>query len=1029
MIFITGNFSLSQYPLDDPSCGEDSPQENSSLHEEALTSVITEVSKDFISGNFSPGKYPAIESDSSDGDHHLDGHFGAVYARYPETAAGMSDCDWNPYGTDNDNETPRSSSSESESKKAQPINTTSSIKQKEIEIRIPTGSIMNGDLVRVSSIPNPSGTRDFVRIPNNTKGNGDPIGESKFQTASRDFARVPFDAHSKQAGNENNIIHDKTDQIPYIQNSSSKSETVNRDPVPSLRSQLNIRSDSYTMYSPDKELIVDKAASEKTSTTSTLLGSRDRTCLQTGNQYIPSSHREMYNQLSDDKESSVKIPKDVTRQNMENNLAERKVNLVSEHSSSTIVPESLHTQVTTETGFSSSSADPSRREVNGRYDSSSSSQTLQSRSIDPSRREVDGRYNASSGSSSQILQARSLDLPRREVDGRCGSSSSSQASQANYIPVAERSKLLGLPEDYLNPPKPSSSTDFAVPRVTDIPLLSRVQIPEKDTLSSSSNGKSESMSMRVSKLLEEASQLGTTLHHHLYSREALGLDGEREPTVLRSYSPMRRSDNLGEKSTERSLTPGSGLLKSGEQSIRSSLGEEVAKLMVPTDNGKLQNLSDIPSNLNNVPLNIDNVPSNEEQMNAISSQTYPSLATATVGGGPGSTDSQESGDSLSQRVKKILSDTAYVDHMRSGQGKIESGITTTQNNFDYSRLHRDLQDIQNSLEPVVEYNRESATSPDISKTSDKSVESTKSHKLLWDHGADLGYDDSLGGRFMGTMKTDTEAECESTFSGKGYNGLSDTLELVGKSRKDTTEVVSDQVESDVDEKSMMILAPDVEEIIRRYQTEKHDPEPLLEVGDNSGLASRVMKILSQEPPRKQARGILESARQEEREMIEKMTDKPPKLDSSVDSQASTNSSFVIHDKDVRKQLEWSEMSGIDKSVNSSYLSGIKTQPFSALGNAKTFLSSQLAKNADRTFNHSIDLKTPYRHVIDCYPLYGVERTRGAAEIDQFGRTEPDGVKEAWPDNASGQDIPTEQLLGATRYDQFDFFCIYTCIYI
>jgi hypothetical protein len=44
---------------------------------------------------------------------------------------------------------------------------------------------------------------------------------------------------------------------------------------------------------------------------------------------------------------------------------------------------------------------------------------------------------------------------------------------------------------------------------------------------------------------------------------------------------MRRSDNLGEKSTERSLTPGSGLLKSGEQSIRSSLGEEVAKLMVP----------------------------------------------------------------------------------------------------------------------------------------------------------------------------------------------------------------------------------------------------------------------------------------------------------------------------------------------------------------------------------------------------------------------------------------------------------------
>ncbi|XP_076105248.1 uncharacterized protein LOC143073519 isoform X5 [Mytilus galloprovincialis] len=961
-----GNLSLSQYPLDDPSCGEESPQENNSLHEEALTSAITEVSKDFISGNFSPGKYPPVESDSSDGDHHLDGHTGAVYARYPESATGMSDCEWNPYGTDNDNETPRSSASDSEFRNIQAFTATSSMRQKDPEIRIPTGSMNNGDLNRM--ISNPTVTRDFVRIPTDTI-NEDKTRDTNAEDINRDFMRISIDKDgiptmSSLEGrqfnrNENPSTSDKREQVPYRpagisksdgQQSQTNKETSNVLPA-SRRLAADIVKDSYAMYSPEKEFGARSSEkTDKTSTTSsTLLGSGDRTFQLTANQYIPGSHREMYgtqsyNQLSRNTEL---MPKAST--------SEIKGNVLSGSSSTTIVPDS---QDTVETLVSSSMS--------------------------------------------------SVDTARRESASKYGSSSSSKPSDAPYVPVGDRAKLLGLPEDFLDQPKPTASSDFAVPRITDLPLLSRVQIPEKDT-DSPSNSKQESMSQRVSKLLEDASHLGTTLHHHLYSREALGLEGDREPTVLRSYSPLRKSDNFVQKSTERSQ--GSALLtKSGEQSVRSSLGDEVAKLMTKSNEGTVNDITNVPSNSSYVPLKINTIPSSET-MNVISAQTYPSLSIAAVGGGPGSTDSQESADSLSQRVKKILSDTAYADRNRQSTAAPGGSVPT---NFDYSRLQRDLQEIQSNLDPGIDYNmRISNPSPDFSKASDKSTESSKAHKLLWDHGADLGYDDSLSGRFFGTMKTDTETECDSTYSGKGYNGLSDTLELVNKPQKDTAEVVSDQVESDFEDRSLKV-APDVEEIIRRYQTEK--PDKLMDSGDSSGLASKVMKILSQEPPRKQAISILKSAKQEEREMIKRMADKP-KLDTSYDSsQESTNSSFVIQDKDVRKQLEWSQMSGIDKSINNSYLSGLKTEPFSALGNAKTFLSSQLAKNADRTFNHSIDIKTPYRHVLDCYPVYGVERTRGAAEVDQFGRTEPDGVKEAWADGASSQEVPAELLFGATSSD-------------
>lgn len=98
--------SLQEYPIDT------SPrfcETDHSGYDEALSSAIAEVSKDFTSGTLS--MQPLISEDNDDSHTSSDNdllHRGAAYARYPETAAGLSDSDWNPYVTESDtNMSPR----------------------------------------------------------------------------------------------------------------------------------------------------------------------------------------------------------------------------------------------------------------------------------------------------------------------------------------------------------------------------------------------------------------------------------------------------------------------------------------------------------------------------------------------------------------------------------------------------------------------------------------------------------------------------------------------------------------------------------------------------------------------------------------------------------------------------------------------------------------------------------------------------------------------------------------------------------
>lgn len=844
---LAGNLSLSQYAIGGDQSEDDSPHH--SAPEEFLTSAISEVSKDFISGNFSPSKYPGAsgESDSlSDGDNP--GHVsGAVYARYPESATGLSDCEWNPYATESDNNyTPRSNVSESATVPTA-ITTTASMTDSE------------------------------------TLRKGDKLDEIYAQQLSRN---VPDrNRHSPSSPSATDSGHGSV-------KSSYREEELN----------FLQPSASYVLYSSE-------------------------------------------NKSGQPKERLPAVEKD------------------------SITAEQLRS------GQSKAS------ETN-----SGTKQKLYSRP-EPL------------GQTDECLYAKrtSSQDPAPVHESRKGSESRKNNTR-EYLPVDERDRLLSN----LHTENPT------IKRLSDPGVKSEAATSSlKERLSDgglSQSGGEDGLSQRVAKLLSSANELGSSLHQSLYNKEALGLD-DRENFPKYKFSPVRSqyhglsspSPTLGNSGQE-DLTRSAKSMTS-DVSLRSSLGEEVAKLLARTEYA------------NGVRPDEDVSAASEP-----SSKTFKPIPMETNSGAEmdsrrkeakehtrhGSEDSQKSEDSLDRKVKEILQRTSYVETKELPRREESAAL-------DYSRLQRDLQEIQNSL--PVHLNHESSMDAsgdrealrDSLKISEKSfVSETESRsggkKLLWDHGADLGYDDS--GRFQGTLKSDTETvegspgTVDKSFesSGKSSQRSNDDTEKGG----DTSDVVSDQLEVEIDEIRISNVATDVEEIIAKYQ-KKRGPssmEPQFEE-DTSGLASRVFNILTNEHPQKQATGILENVVKEERKLIDKMADLP-RMDSSYHGYdlASADSSFAPKDTDIRKQLEWSQMSSLDYGhLDKTALSEMSFKtglPFSALGNAKTFLSSQLQKMSEQTFNHSIELRTPNRNVLECYTLYGAERNRGGPQKEAWPPTENQG---------------------------------------
>lgn len=199
---------------------------------------------------------------------------------------------------------------------------------------------------------------------------------------------------------------------------------------------------------------------------------------------------------------------------------------------------------------------------------------------------------------------------------------------------------------------------------------------------------------------------------------------------------------------------------------------------------------------------------------------------------------------------------------------------------------------------------------------------------------------------------------------------------------DISDVVFDQLEVEIDEIRISNVVIDVEEIIVKYQKKRgfFSMEFQFEE-DISGFVSRVFNILINEYFQKQVIGILENVVKEERKFIDKMVDLF-RMDFSYYGYdfVLVDSSFVFKDIDIRKQLEWFQMSSLDYGyfdkivlLEMFFKIGLF---FSVLGNVKIFLFLQFQKMFEQIFNYSIELRILNRNVLECYILYGVERNRG-----------------------------------------------------
>ncbi|XP_060076565.1 uncharacterized protein LOC132556190 [Ylistrum balloti] len=919
-----GNLSLSQYPLDDKS-GYDLVHDGGSVNGEALSTAITEVSKDFISGNFSPMRCTMESGDSdsnSDGDHKgpAGDPRGAVYANYPESATGMSDVEWNPYESDyNPEPTPRSADGEGPARN--PILDTMA------SVNAHRGKDSGYNTTQtVSTLSSGLPNNDCATIAKSGSDTGSGEDSDKTSGSSQPTTQQFYAIFSDQS-------RDGGMQVPGVQGFEGQRLTRrdSGEALPEFRSESG--------------------------------------------------------------ERKSQMPTLVLRRSVEND---------------------------------NNSDDNVHRSQGSDLKSFQASSTSDSRMVDIKRGDSD------------------LNDAPKQSSSASDSKKGSKIRDVAYVPVLDREWLIGQPAGNPEP----RETENIVQSGSSANVHQQITADTATTTHGTEPLSCTDMSQRVAKLLDDASSLGATLHKQLYNRESLGLgEGDHHqkdgpsleprlqgakdrplPCSLESRPPPppydvvqaeRKIDEVKENLENQSRSLGSlgsnaENLSKSEQSMTSSLGEEVAKLLVKGDSTGTGSLKlDLKSVTEERDLSNESAAELESLQRYYRQERETERLLEETRARLNSDRSTDSADSLGQRVQNVLAKTAYVEKMQyppleqaRHTDKAYSGVQNPAH-IDYSLLQRDLQDIQNSLNQQVgeeAYNSHAPRSrgADMDRSGESfssNPESARNRKLLWDHAADFGINVSGAGVFLGTMKNDTETETDTlglTALGESRPNTDDERPSPEQGRR-KVDIVGDQLdsESELDNGQPRTLAPDVEEIIRKYQAKNEEKDAL----DNSGLASRVFTILTKEPPQKQVFGILEEAMQQERVMMERIANRP-KMDSSYDSYESPNGSFIVRDRDIKKQLEWSQMSSLNGSMHPdkttaselSFLKGGKHAPFNALGNAEKYLSSQIQKTTDRTFDHSINLRTPYRQVIDCYPVYR----------DNQRQADPGVPREAWPDQGESR---------------------------
>lgn len=1032
---------------------------HNSPQNEAISSAIMEVSGELMLGKFSSQKQQSggsESSDISDDDRGRAMSRGSI-AKYPESSTGLSDNDWNPYATESDtNQTPRSPRSNNSDDQSR-------------------GGYVSKATFNIGGAGKQKETVSSNKVRENIEGRNSGNGSDRL-----DILRFVMDGDKAQEMNTGSGRFSEDSTTDTFVRESVESRTETGSGTVSGRPSSDFDRDVYVRES------VDSARSIHS----------DGTGAQSGRQSV---------------ESGRSSRSDVSAESGQQSERSQKSD------QSHVSAQSKHSEKSTgRSGGSDRSdrLDQLNDAAGGNIKNLIEFESAQRyRAVDSQgTSEEDGLSGPKQSESTGDIVARTRLSARVESYGSPIRSARSPEhsptivrNAGGYVSVAERERLLSDSPELTNllPRFTAELQSEQRPRLVDNQSeVSRPTASQKVSHSISERSPSEASMRRVTDLFEETKR---------QAREAVAVQrpdpsGSEERFPLRERMTISKHDDSF-KQQDRSTGSDGRLEKSRDsEAARSMNSEEVARVLgrchVEEETIQPQRKNEnANSRLISAFDNVDNVRQGRgQELNSVRRN----VAT-----------SDEESEEISQRVQALL---ARTDQFSAKTGTItrpRGDPEYVPNTIDYSRLQRDLQEIQDSLHDVpvpvandsMYLQRRDRAETDVTDKSHrdeymKSLEVTRTtvggrdsgiseygresgvseygKKLVWDYGADLQYEKGYGGQFIGkTLSKDAALqrgrESADTLTSRTSPEMADDTDVditsVQRSRPisqtDLTraEKIVDQVMS---RRAEGDLKESVEDIIARYRNERRDlfdrlqapPEPsiaqtsrldqvprqtneskkavsvlkdpsialsvLTPTGDASqpkngkkqpglaervykilrdeeteesdnpderGMAKKVYKILASDRPDDQVNGILAKTMAEENEALKQLVSKP-KEDSSLEESAlnETADSYDLGDQDVKKQLEYSLFSSPGKGDRSELaaLREVTSAPYSALSNAKSLLSSQLQKMTMRNFDKSVELRTPYRQTIDCYPVYGVERR--AASERQTDQLEP---REAW----------------------------------
>ena len=375
------------------------------------------------------------------------------------------------------------------------------------------------------------------------------------------------------------------------------------------------------------------------------------------------------------------------------------------------------------------------------------------------------------------------------------------------------------------------------------------------------------------------------------------------------------------------------------------------------------------------------------------------------------------------QMNDILTKTSYLEP-DSQVTQIESSVYSTghlPSSIDYSQLHHDLQEIQKSLQNFSEHpdsesgsecsikleskdasfasggsTREGTIIPSTTTTPDHVTVQRRRFGAEGHHSVGTSQEDD-------TDQSDDVRKCEQNDKASQYN--SEGEETHGSSCSAKGESDSGQRTPTFSTQQRAGEVPDVDEFLQNVRNQRNlilsqqATSPLA-----LGMADQISHILQEENPRRQVHGILHEVDTQERELTEQISSRRMVDFSFTDTSVNySHGSLIISDEDVRKQLHLSGLSSLDTSSYSEGYSDISTSnrprsPFSAFKEARRFMAKQMEIVAETSFNHSLELRPPYRPVLPTYPVYGFKKdsekdpSQGSRRSRRY---EHFGVRDAW----------------------------------